>query len=274
MKDQISYNKRKELLNSAIEWAKEVGKIQKEKLNTQINIESKSQDINLVTEVDQESEQLIKEKIEKKYPNHSILAEETGKEEKNSQFTWIIDPIDGTINYAHKFPIYCTSIALKHKKNIIIGCVHVPTFNDTYTAIKNNGAYKNGSPILVSNKKELDKAVIATGFPYDRKISERDNLDNLKRIIKKVGGIRRIGTAAFELCMVASGVFDGYWEIKMNPWDVAAGILIVKEAGGKALNLQKEEIETDSFVVAGNNKISNKIVKEISQIKTKQDLTK
>ncbi len=265
--EKLNHNKKQKFLKKAKKWSKEAGKYQKEKINSKISIKSKDTEIDLVTEIDEKSEEIITNHIKKEYPEHSILAEEKSSKETDSEFKWIIDPIDGTINYAHKFPIYCISIALKHREKVKIGAIHVPTFNETYTAIRGQGAYMNGNPIKVSNCKNLNKAILATGFPYDRKISEKDNVDNFKNMIKKIGGIRRIGTAAYELTQVAKGVFDGYWEMKMNPWDIAAGILLVKEAGGKVTNIKGEEIEDEPFVIAGNKNINEKIIEELTKNK-------
>ena len=262
---KLKQEKKKKFLKSAKKWAKKVGKLQKDNIKSNFTINSKDTEIDLVTEIDKKSEDIITNHIKNEYPDHSILAEEKGKKEKNSEFKWIIDPIDGTINYAHKFPIYSISIALKHYDQTIVGVVHVPTFEETYTAIRGEGAYLNGEPIQVSECKSLSTAIIATGFPYDRKISDRDNVDNFKNLIKKIGGIRRIGTGAYELSQVAKGVFDGYWEIKMNPWDVAAGILLVKEAGGKVTNLEGEEINDEPFVIAGNNYTNKRLIEELSK---------
>ena len=249
-----------EFVEDAKEWAREVGEIQKENLNGDFEIQTKGRNIDLVTEIDKRSEKIIKERINEKYPDHSILAEESDFEEKESEYTWIIDPIDGTSNYANGSSLFCVSIGLKKGDKMVAGCIHIPMMDETYTAFRGKGAYLNGREISVSENDDFETSIIATGFPRDRKTSDQDNVENFRKLIKRVGHIRRNGTAAFELCMVAKGVFDGYWETKLSPWDVAAGTLIVKEAGGRAINLEGEEIEDNGeFIIAGNQKISEKI---------------
>jgi myo-inositol-1(or 4)-monophosphatase len=203
------------------------------------SIEYKSTDRDLVTDADRESERWLVNAIGKRYPEHAILGEEgTGDASllQRPGFVWVIDPLDGTVNYAHRLPIYCVSLALLRDGEIYIGAVYLPRLDELFWATAGQGAFCNDLPIRVSKTAQLSQAVIATGFPYDKHISDRDNLDNFRAVTKCVRGIRRLGAAAVDLCFTACGRLDGYWEEKINAWDIAAGMLIVKEAGGEVTN--------------------------------------
>lgn len=256
----ISMLNKQEILEKVKTWIEEVGEIQLEKSGKKnINIYTKSDKIDLVTEVDKLSEKILIEKIRKYYPQHSILSEESGIRDNNLDYQWIIDPLDGTTNYAHGFPVYSISVALKYKEEVILGVVYVPKLNELYFAIKDEGAFLNGERINVSNTKKLEKSLLATGFPYDRATDSNNNLKYFNQIVTKVRGIRRTGSAAFDLCNVAAGRFDGYWELKLNPWDTAAGILLVQEAGGKVINYSGQKL-----LIAGNKNICDLLLKEIN----------
>ncbi|TDX49062.1 inositol monophosphatase family protein [Orenia marismortui] len=244
-------------------WSKEVGKIQLKKMNSDIEINIKGDEIDLVTEVDELSEKLLIEKIKDSYPEHSILSEESGVDRKESDYLWVIDPIDGTTNYASGFFAFCISIALQFKGETVLGLVYVPTLNYMYTAIKGEGAFLNDNKIKVGNAKCLRESVLATGFPYDRASDPDNNVDNFNKIVTKLRGIRRTGSAAFDLCNVAAGVFDGYWEGKLNLWDIGAGLLIIKEAGGKVMFDEKEKGIT---VIVGNKDIVDILNQELKLI--------
>ncbi|GAB6098747.1 inositol monophosphatase family protein [Halanaerocella petrolearia] len=253
---------KREVLNKVKKWVRQVGEIQLEKMNSDIRIRTKSGAIDLVTEIDQLSEEILVRNIKKDYPEHSILAEEGGSEETDSDYRWIIDPIDGTTNYAQQFPIFSISIALQYQEDTILGIVYVPKLDELYSAIKGEGAFLNGQKLQISATTQLQQAVLATGFPYDRAEDTNNNLDNLKQFVTRVRGIRRVGTAAFDLVNVAAGRFDGYWELKLNLWDIAAGVLLVEEAGGKVYTFEKDKGIT---VVAGNEEICQKILEEIKE---------
>ncbi len=224
------------MLNFAIETAREAGQILLEKFGRKIEI-SKKGNINLVTEADFASEKLIIEKIRSHYPKHSILAEESG--ESNSAVTggesiwkWIIDPLDGTTNYAHGYPCFCVTIALEHQGEIVLGVTFDPTRDELFAAEKGRGATLNNKKISVSGTSELSEALIVTGFPYN--FAEKDNFaDHLNDFLKRSRGVRRDGSAAIDMAYVACGRFDGFWEEGLNPWDVAAGVLLIEEAGGR-----------------------------------------
>lgn len=241
-----------QVLTQVKEWCKEVGIIQLQKLNSKLKIKKKSDEIDLVTEVDGLSERLLIEKIKKDYPDHSILSEESGKKDQNSEYLWIIDPIDGTTNYANGFFIFSISIALQYQGKTVLGVVYAPKMDYLYSAIRGEGAFLNGERIEVNTAQHLKESILATGFPYDRASDPNNNIDNFSHLITQVRGIRRTGSAAFDLCNVAQGAFNGYWELKLNLWDIAAGLLIVEEAGGKTMTFPNGK---GINVIAGNKKI-------------------
>lgn len=248
----------------AKEWALNVGKMQKERLKKEgFKVNTKSTSTDLVTEIDVLSEDMIKAKIEKNFPKHNILGEESDYDDKNSDYTWVIDPLDGTNNYASAYPIYCVSIALKYKNEIVMGIIYVPELDEMYSAIKGKGAFKSGKKISISKKNTLNSALITTGFPYDKKEAKIDNLAPLNKIVKEVRGLRRSGSAAFDLVALASGRIDAYWEFKLKEWDYAAGQLLVKEAGG---SVYQTEIEGAPLMIAGSNELVSKLKNIIEEI--------
>lgn len=224
------------MLNFAIETAREAGQVLLEKFGRKIEI-SKKGNINLVTEADFASEKLIIEKIRSHYPKHSILAEESGESnaaviDGEKVWKWIIDPLDGTTNYAHGYPCFCITIALEHRDEIVLGVTFDPTRNELFAAEKGQGATLNGRKISVSETSELSEALIVTGFPYN--LADKDNFaGHLTDFLVRSRGVRRDGSAAIDMAYVACGRFDGFWEEGLNPWDVAAGVLLIEEAGGR-----------------------------------------
>jgi myo-inositol-1(or 4)-monophosphatase len=222
------------MLNFAIETAREAGQILLDKLG-KITV-SKKGDINLVTEADLASEKHIIEKINSHYPKHAVLAEESGESvlviDGGSRWKWIIDPLDGTTNYAHGYPCFCVTLALEHEGEIVLGVTFDPTRNEIFSAEKGQGASLNNKPIRVSATEKLSEALIVTGFPYD--IARREDFArNLTQFLLRSRGVRRDGSAAIDMAYVACGRFDGFWEEGLNPWDVAAGVLLIEEAGGE-----------------------------------------
>ncbi|WP_432402447.1 inositol monophosphatase family protein [Wukongibacter sp. M2B1] len=255
-------------LNIALEkvqkWALETGEIQKEYFKKEsLKIDIKSTGVDLVTEVDKLSEKHILNYIKDHYPLHAILSEESGKSDIESDYLWVVDPLDGTTNYAQGLPIFATSIALKYKNEALLGVVYAPIVDQLFVASKGNGAYLNGEKISVSTKKDLNKSVIATGFPYDRAVNEDNNANYFAHFVPKVRGLRRMGAAAYDLANVAAGSLDGYWEINLSPWDIAAGQLIIEEAGGDVLFLKEKR---GISLIAGNKAICQKILKEIEYV--------
>jgi myo-inositol-1(or 4)-monophosphatase len=190
--------------------------------------------IDLVTATDRETEHKIVEVIRRHFSDHAILAEEeTDLRGNDIDYRWIVDPLDGTTNFAHSYPNFCVSIALESTGKVILGLVYDPLRGECFKAVKGEGATLNGSPIRVSGVKELDKGLLATGFPYDRREKADFYLSFFKAFLTRCQGIRRNGSAALDLCYLACGRIDGFWELKLKPWDTAAGSLIVTEAGGR-----------------------------------------
>jgi myo-inositol-1(or 4)-monophosphatase len=221
------------MLNFAIETARDAGHLLLEKFGRITSITKKG-DINLVTEADLASEALIVERIKSYHPRHSILAEESGEAVVvggDATWKWIIDPLDGTTNYAHGYPCFCVTIALEHDGDVVAGVTFDPTRAELFAAEKGQGATLNGKPIRVSATEKLGDSLIVTGFPYDFK--QRKNFArHLTEFLLQSRGVRRDGSAAIDLAYVACGRFDGFWEEGLNPWDVAAGKLLIEEAGG------------------------------------------
>jgi len=221
------------MLNFAIETAREAGHLLLEKFGRITSINKKG-DINLVTEADLASEALIIERVRSYYPRHSILAEESGEaviKGGDSTWKWIIDPLDGTTNYAHGYPCFCVTLALEHNGEIVIGVTYDPTREELFAAEKGHGATMNGKPIRVSAAEKLSESLLVTGFPYDFK--SRPNFSrHFTDFLMSSRGVRRDGSAAIDMAYVACGRFDGFWEEGLNPWDVAAGYLLIEEAGG------------------------------------------
>ncbi len=189
--------------------------------------------VDLVTRFDRESQEMIFRRLSSEFPDHGFLAEEDLSREGAAPFRWIYDPLDGTTNFAHTFPVFCVSIALEERGAVVLGVVHDPMREETFTAVRGRGAFLNGKPIRVSAIPELGRALLATGFPYDVRTSPVNNVAEFSRFVIEAQAIRRCGSAALDLCYVACGRFDGFWELKLKPWDVAAGAIIVEEAGGR-----------------------------------------
>ena len=216
---------------------------------------------NLVTDADRESEQAIVQVIQQTFPSHQILAEEQGLHSMHdSPYKWVIDPLDGTTNFAHGFPFYNVSIGLEWQGTCIVGVVVDPFRNEVFSAEIGCGAKLNGNSIHVSQVEKLQKALVVTGFSYDFR-ETHDNLDEFCRFALKTQGLRRTGAAALDLCYVACGRFDGFWEPKLNPWDTAAGTVIVQEAGGRITNYDGRPFSIyDKEVVASNGNIHQEML--------------
>lgn len=243
-------------LSVAVDLARKAGKVQLSSLGRIKTIERKGA-INLVTEVDRMCEKQITDGLRESFPNHDVLGEEGIAERSESEYRWIVDPLDGTTNYAHQFPFFDVSIALEFKGEIICGVVYDPVREEIFAAEKGKGATLNGQPIGVSNAPNLKESLLATGFAYSvQEDGKSDNLDHFADFIKTALAVRRPGAAALDLAYVACGRLDGFWELFLKPWDMAAGILLIREAGGQvtsfdgsAFNLYGDEI------LASNGKI-------------------
>ena len=199
---------------------------------------TKLNESDVVTVADKESEKCILDYIRTHFPEHGIISEESGKEHSEREWRWVIDPLDGTTNFSMGLPVFCVSIALEFQGEALLGVVYAPYLKECFYALKGKGSWFNGHPIHCSDKKELRKSVLATGMPYDRKEHPDNNLKEINEISLRVRGIRRMGSAAIDLCYTAAGFFDAYWELNLNRWDIAAGQLIVKEAKGEVVSLR------------------------------------
>ncbi len=226
-----------EYLETAVLAARAAGKLQRERLWGDHEIMFKGES-NLVTEVDKACEEMIVGTIRERFPDHDILAEENDYASLHSSHKWIIDPLDGTTNYAHGFPWFGISIALEIEGAIMMGVIYHPMMDELFTAVAGNGACLNGAAIRVSSRAPLKNCLLATGFPYDRTWDTENNCANCESMQRAARAVRRAGAAALDLAYVAAGRLDGYWECKLNPWDVAAGMLLVREAGGKVTDYQ------------------------------------
>jgi myo-inositol-1(or 4)-monophosphatase len=217
--------------------------------------------IDIVTDADRASEEIILEAIGREFPDHDVLTEETPTERTGSRYLWLIDPLDGTVNFAHGFPVFCVSMALAENRTILAGIVHDPLRNESFHAVRGHGAFVNGDQIHVSLVDRLESCLFATGFPYDISFSPDNNLSEFSRVAPKVQGMRRAGSAAIDLAYVASARFDGFWELKLNPWDQAAGMLLVEEAGGRVTD--RTGNPTDYYtrsIVATNGRMHDTLV--------------
>ncbi|MFV0605918.1 MAG: inositol monophosphatase family protein [Niabella sp.] len=233
--------------------------------NQSFTISNKEGRNNLVTEADHASEKAIIEVIQKQYPDHFILTEESGELPQNSDYKWIIDPIDGTINFAHGIPINCVSIGIEHKGTIIMGMVYNPHMNELFFAEKGKGATLNNQPIHVSKEADAMKSCLVTGFPYIYLNIENGPLQVFERFVSQGVPVRRLGAAAIDLCWVAAGRFDGFYEHKLEAWDSAAGYLIVEEAGGKVTDFEGNKFSPYQHrMLATNGLIHNQMLSIIN----------
>ena len=254
------------LLDTAIAAGKEAGALLRTYASSGFRIEYKNP-INLVTDADRAAEQCVIDHIRARFPTHRFLAEERGRiEEVPSPYLWVIDPLDGTTNFAHGYPTYCVSIGLEYEGRCILGVIVDPSRDELFTAIEYRGARLNGHPIHVSKTATLDSSLLVTGFAYDIRDTPRNNLDHFARFALKAQGLRRTGSAALDLCYVAAGRFDGFWEVQLNPWDMAAGSVIVKEAGGRLTDFSGKDLSIyGQELVASNGQIHEAMLQVLQQ---------
>lgn len=251
-----------ELLKCATEAALIAGKIIKEGFGTSFTIKNKEGKNNLVTEYDNLSEEAIINKITSRFPDHKFLAEESGKSgfQNSDNIRWLIDPLDGTVNFAHQLPIFSVSIAAELNKELLVGVIYNPILDELFYAKKGGGAFLNNEPIKVSETTSLDTSFLVTGFPYNVDKDPGFCVEQFISIIRRGIPIRRLGSAALDLAYVANGRFDGFWEIELKPWDVAAGVLLVREAGGLVTQYNNEPYWIDDLsMLATNGKIHDEI---------------
>jgi myo-inositol-1(or 4)-monophosphatase len=257
------YKKYKEVLEEA---SLEAAKILLDNFDTDFKISRKKHYSDLVTEVDKKSETKIIEVIHSHYPEHNVLSEECGNMNMDSDHVWIVDPIDGTVNYAHAVPIFCVSIALEIKKDVKLGLIYNPVSGEKFFAEAGKGAYLGEKKISVSKVSSLKDGLLVTGFPYGAKDNMDRCIDHFNNFIKFGLPIRRLGSAALDMCYVASGRFDGFWEVSLNPWDVAAGYLILKEAGGKLTDFTGNKYSIyNKQILATNGKIHDEMLEVLAQ---------
>ncbi len=222
--------------------------------------------IDIVTDADRASEDLILSAIRERYPDHEIVSEEAPPDTTRSRWKWFVDPIDGTVNFTHGYPAFCISIAVAEDDRLVAGAVFDPLRKETFSSTRGGGARLNGKPIRVSRAERLDRSIVATGFPYDRGYSPNNNLKEFCRVMPHIQGIRRAGSAALDLAYVAAGRLDAFWELKLKPWDMAAGMLLVEEAGGRISDRFGAEtsVYTDS-VAATNNRIHDALIRLLNE---------
>jgi myo-inositol-1(or 4)-monophosphatase len=256
-----------EYLNIAERAAREAGRFLAERFRGSLKIEKKGQ-VNLVTDVDRQSEELLKRIILSEFPDHGFKAEEGTETGSDSEYLWLVDPLDATTNYAHGFPIYCVAIALLKDGEIITGCIYNPNLDECFTAERGKGAFLNGDRIVVSKTENLDDSLLATGFPYDIRESDDNNLKEFAAFATSARAVRRAGSAALDAAYVACGRFDGFWEFKLAPWDIAAGILLIKEAGGKVSSWTGEECDFfKGEILASNGLVHTQMLDVLRKIR-------
>ena len=221
--------------------------------------------IDLVTEVDHQSEKFLLGEVQKDFPDHHIFSEETGIIQGNAEHVWYMDPLDGTVNYAHNIPIFCVSIAYASHGILSLGAVYDPMRDEMFLAERGKGAYLNGRPLRVSSATELQRSLLVTGFPYSAWDTPQDNFANFVKLGKLSQGVRRLGSAAIDLCYVAAGRFDGYWEMSLSPWDIAAGGLICEEAGARVTNVNGDAdyISPPQSIIASTPGIHARMLDEL-----------
>ncbi|MBT8386720.1 MAG: inositol monophosphatase [Ignavibacteria bacterium] len=255
------------MIDDLINIAKEAGSVIKEGFVKDVNIEYKTSDNNLVTEIDKASEKLITDFIRKKYPSHSIIAEEGGGEKKDSDYLWVIDPLDGTTNFAHGLPIFSVSIGLQKNRVTIAGVVYDVMRDNIFSAELGAGAFAESEKITVSKNDYLGHSMLGTGFPYNKKENPDKLFERFIALTKTARGVRRLGSAAIDFCYLASGVFDGFWEVHLHPWDICAGKLIVEEAGGLVTDFDGNK--TNIFtrrILSTNGKIHEQVIKVMNSL--------
>ncbi len=256
---------RPQFVPAMAEIAREAGALLMGYFHRRVKVEYKG-DVDLVTEADRASEALITKRIRERWPGHNIMGEEGTRSEQGSEYRWYVDPLDGTTNFAHGYPVFCVSLGLEHKDERVAAVILDPTRDEMFTAEKGGGAFLNGKPIHVSTVGNLAECLVATGFPSHKR-HKNPNIFFYHQITLKTHGVRRAGSAALDLCNVASGRFDGFWEFNLNPWDTAAGVLIVQEAGGQVTRFDGQPFRIDSReTLASNGQVHEALLREFQAI--------
>jgi myo-inositol-1(or 4)-monophosphatase len=249
--------------------AREAGALLMHHFQQGLKIEYKGE-ADLVTAADRGSEALIRERVAKQFPSHDVLGEEQGLKDRGSEYRWYVDPLDGTTNFAHGYPVFCVSLAIEHRTaetgTRVAGVVYDPTRDELFSAARGKGAHLNGKTIQVSKTSQLKECLVATGFPSHKR-HKNPNIHFYHQITLRTHGVRRAGSAALDLCCVACGRFDGFWEFNLNPWDTAAGALILEEAGGKVSRFDGSPFDLDSRETLGaNGLVHDALVREFQEI--------
>jgi myo-inositol-1(or 4)-monophosphatase len=258
-------------LPAMAEIAREAGALLMDYFRQRVKVEYKGE-ADLVTVADRKSEALIRERIRQQWPTHDILGEEGGLKDNGSDYRWYVDPLDGTTNFAHGFPVFCVSMGLEYQGNRIAGVIYDPTRDELFAAEQGSGAYLNEQRIHVSKTANLSECLVATGFPSHKR-HKNPNIFFYHQITLHTHGVRRAGSAALDLCCVACGRFDGFWEFNLKPWDTAAGVLIVQEAGGKVTDFKSGPFQLDSReTLASNGLVHQALLNEFDQVFNGQDL--
>jgi myo-inositol-1(or 4)-monophosphatase len=252
-------------LTTAIEIAREAGGLLAELFPQPQEITYKRRS-DLLTEADRRSEALIVGRLRSHFPHHRIVAEEGGGHQTDSDYCWYVDPLDGTTNFAHGFPVFCVTLGLAYRGEVVTGVAYDPTREELFTAEKESGAYLNGRRLHVSKAAHLDECLVATGFPPFATNHEL-NIEFYFRFTQRSHGIRRAGSAALDLCSVAAGRFDGFWELKLNPWDKAAGSLMVTEAGGRVSDISGRPFDLlGDDIFASNGLVHDQMVEVFTEV--------
>src|SRR3990172_2448049 len=253
----------RELLVFAEELARGGGEILRRSYGGRQTIHFKGE-INLVTDVDRESEAYILGRIRERFPEHGLLSEESPEHVSPSAYRWIVDPLDGTTNYAHGYPCFCVSVAVEHAGSVVAGAVYDPLLDESFTAAAGQGSFRNGARIAVSETADLRKSLLATGFAYDVKTSSDNNFDFFRAFVLTGQAIRRDGSAALDLCYLACGRFDGFWELKLKPWDTAAGPAVLHEAGRATTRLDGSPYDIHQpEILASNGRIHEQMMEVV-----------
>lgn len=251
---------RSEFLTVAVEAAREAGAFLKERFGTVERYDLKTSHHDLVTEADRTAERIILERIGKAYPEHGILSEESPPQRAEAPYRWVIDPLDGTTNYAHGIPFFGVSIALEERGEVLVGVIYDPLRDELYTALKGEGAKRNGQSLSVSRIDDLKKSLLATGFPLRSRLQER-NLQILRAFLPRAQSVRRFGSAALCLAYVACGKLEAYWDLSLHRWDLAAGYLLVQEAGGVCTDLEGGEVGPEGReLLASNGRVHEQLL--------------
>ncbi len=254
------------MIDDIINISKEAGEFIRSRFNTNFSLEFKTNESDLVTEVDKASEKIIVDFITKKYSSHGIITEEGYGLLSKSEYNWVIDPLDGTVNFAHGFPMFAVSIGVQKSGETIAGVVYDIIRDIIYSSELGSGTYENSKRISVNKNSNLRHSLLVTGFPYDIRENPENALGKFVAFTKAARGIRRLGSAAIDFCYVAKGVFDGFWEVHLKPWDMCAGKLIVEEAGGLVTDFDGNSIDIFSKkVLASNGKVHKKMITILQQ---------